>query len=185
MNEHNLLAIISSIKSLAHKYDKETEFHHVAYHKLVLRFILFWKGYSSNAEYKWRFREQLEFIETYNRGTPFGNSLVATAREVKVLVLDPDAREYDYKARVVAQLNYLTVAFPLSSDQSRYGELISSLKKNYAMKQKNYPKTATEIYALMVAFEPTRVVPVSGVFNEGINFGNVTTENKEVGADGA
>ena len=40
------------------------------------------------------------------------------------------------------------------------------------------------MYGLMVAFEPTRVVPVARGFNDGLNFGNVTTENEEGGADG-
>ena len=50
--------IISSVKSLTHKYNEETEFQHVAYQPLVHRFMLFWKGESSNVEYKRRFQEQ-------------------------------------------------------------------------------------------------------------------------------
>ena len=35
------------------------------------------------------------------------------------------------------------------------------------------------MYALMVAFEPTRVAMVSRGFNDGLNFGNFTTKNEE------
>ena len=37
----------------------------------------------------------------------------------------------------------------------------------------------TEMYRLMVSFEPTRVTPVARGFNEGMNFGNVATNNEE------
>ena len=34
------------------------------------------------------------------------------------------------------------------------------------------------MYGLMVTFEPTRAIPVSGGCNEGLNFGNVAAEYK-------
>ena len=34
-NERDLIGLIKSIKSLSHKYDKDTEYHHVAYHTLL------------------------------------------------------------------------------------------------------------------------------------------------------
>ena len=34
-NERNILALVSSVKSLIHKFAKETVFNHVAYHTLV------------------------------------------------------------------------------------------------------------------------------------------------------
>ena len=34
-NERDLLELIKSIESLLHKYDEETEYHHVAYHTLL------------------------------------------------------------------------------------------------------------------------------------------------------
>ena len=39
--ESNLLALIGSVNSLASKYDRDTEFHRVAYHTLVHQFMLF------------------------------------------------------------------------------------------------------------------------------------------------
>ena len=42
--------------------------------------------------------------------------------------------------------------------------------------QKNQPKTLTDMYGLMVAFDPTRATAVSGGRNEGINFGNVAAK---------
>ena len=35
------------------------------------------------------------------------------------------------------------------------------------------------MYRLMVALKPTRVMPVDGGFNDGLNFGNVATDNRE------
>ena len=40
-NERDLLELIKSIKSLLHKYDEDTEYHHIAYHTLLYRLILF------------------------------------------------------------------------------------------------------------------------------------------------
>ena len=42
--------------------------------------------------------------------------------------------------------------------------------------QKNYPKTLTDMYGLMVDFEPTRSSLVSGGRNKGMNFGNVAAK---------
>ena len=54
-NEWDLLELIKSIKSLLHKYNKDTEYHHVACHTLLRRFMLFRQGGYSNSEYKQRF----------------------------------------------------------------------------------------------------------------------------------
>ena len=43
-NECDLLGILKIIKSLSHKYDNDTEDHHVAYHTLLRQFILLRQG---------------------------------------------------------------------------------------------------------------------------------------------
>ena len=48
LNKQDLLGPLKSVKSLSHKYDKDTKYHHVAYHMLLRCFILFWKGDYSN-----------------------------------------------------------------------------------------------------------------------------------------
>ena len=40
------------------------------------------------------------------------------------------------------------------------------------------------MYGLMVTFEPTRAIPVSGGCNEGLNFGNVAVESETTGDKG-
>ena len=44
------------------------------------------------------------------------------------------------KAQVSARVKYLVTAFLLSSDRRQYGELILSLKNDYAKQQKTMPK---------------------------------------------
>ena len=90
MNERDLLELIKIIKSLSHKYDEDTEYHHVAYHTLLRRFMFFCQGDYSNSEYKQRFKEQIEVLEAYNGGVLFGNSQGATAREIATLGLDAE-----------------------------------------------------------------------------------------------
>ena len=70
----------------------------------------------------------------------------------------------------------MATAFLLSSYRRRYGELVLSLKNDYAKQQKKYPKTLTEMYGLVVAFDPKRATAVSGGRNKGTNFGNVTAK---------
>ena len=55
-NEQDLLELIKSIKSLSHKYNEDTEYHHVAYHTLLRHFMMFRQGDYSNLEYKQRFK---------------------------------------------------------------------------------------------------------------------------------
>ena len=161
---------------MSHKYDEDTEYHHVAYHTLLRHFMLFRQGDYSNSEYKQRFKEQIEVLEVYNGGVLFGNSPVATEREIATLELDAAVEGGIEKAHASARGKYLATAFLLSLYRRRYGELILSLKNDYAKQQKNYPKTLTDMYGLMVAFDPTRATAVSGGRNEGIHFGNVAAE---------
>ena len=137
LNERDLLELIKIIKSLSHKYDEDTEYHHVAYHTLLCRFMLFRQGDYTKLEYKQTFKEQIEVLEAYNGGVLFGNSPGATAREISTLGLDADIKGDVEKAQASARGKYLATAFLLSSDRRRYGELILSLKNDYAKQQKH------------------------------------------------
>ena len=75
---------------MSHKYNVDTEYHHIAYHTILCRFVLFRQGDYSNSEYKQDFKEQIEVLEEYNGGVLFGNSLGATAREISTLGLDKE-----------------------------------------------------------------------------------------------
>ena len=75
----------------------------------------------------------------------------------------------------------MATTFLLRSYRRPYGELILSLNNEYSKQQKNYPKTLTDMYRLMVAFEPTRATLVSGGRNKGLNFGNVDVESETTG----
>ena len=79
LNERDLLGLIKSVKSLSQKYDEDTEYHHVAYHTLLCRFMLFWQGDYINSEYKQRFNEQIKVLEVYKGG----GSYLGTARELR------------------------------------------------------------------------------------------------------
>ena len=46
------------------------------------------------------------------------------------------------------------------------------MKNEYAKQQRNYPRNLTNMYGLMVAFDPERVTPVAGGCNDGLHFGN-------------
>ena len=72
LNEWDLLGILQSMKSLLHKYDEDTEYHLVAYHTLICRFMLFRQGEYSNSEYKQRFKGKMRCCnhttgESYSR----------------------------------------------------------------------------------------------------------------------
>ena len=127
----------------------------------------------------------MEVIDTYNGGVPFRNIPGATEREINILGLYPDVKEDVKKARASARGKYLVVAFLLSLDWRRYRYLIVALKSDYVKQHKNYFNTVTEIHGRMVAFKTTRVAPVSGGFNGGLNLGNVATKKEEGGASGA
>ena len=77
---------------------------------------------------------------------------------------------------MLARGKYLATAFFLILDRCWYDKLILSLKNDYAKQQKNYPKTFTDMYGLMVAFKHTRPTSVSGGRNKGMNFGNVAVK---------
>ena len=65
-NEQDLIGLLKIIKYLSHKYDEDTNYHHIAYHTLFHGFMLFQMGDYSNSEYKKRFKEQIEVLEAYN-----------------------------------------------------------------------------------------------------------------------
>ena len=105
LNEQDLLCLIKSMKSLLHKYDEDTEYHHLAYHTLLRRFMLFRQEGYSNLGYKQRFKEHIEVLEAYNRGELFGNSLGATAQEIPTLILNAETKGDVEKAQVSARVN--------------------------------------------------------------------------------
>ena len=143
--------------------------------------MLFRQGDYSDLEYKQRFKEQIEVLEAYNGGFLLGNSPGATAQEIATLGLDAEIEGDMEKARVLARGKYMGTTFLLSSDRRRYGKLILFLKKEYTKQQKNYPKTLTYIYGLMVAFKLTRHTPVFVGWNKGMNFGNVVVKPRTRG----
>ena len=87
-NEQDLLGLLKIFKSLLHKYEDNAEYHHVAYHTLLRRFMLFLKGDYSNSEYKQHFKEHIEVLEAYNGGFLFGNSPGAMVRYIAILGLN-------------------------------------------------------------------------------------------------
>ena len=74
------------------------------------------------------------------------------------------------KAQTFARGEYLTTVFLLSTERRQYGELILSLKNDYAKHQRKYLWTLPDMYGIMGAFEPKRVTAVAGGRNEGLNF---------------
>ena len=117
-------------------------------------------------------------LEAYNRGVIFGNRPETTVRNISLLGINTETKGDVEKAQISARGKYLATAFLLSSDRRRYRYLILSLKNDYAKKHRNYPRTITDMYGLMVAFVPTRATVVVGGRNEGLNFGNVVADSK-------
>ena len=96
---------------MSHKFDEDTEYHHVAYHTLLCRFMLFRQEDYINLGYKQRFKEQIEVLEAYNRGVLFSNSPGAMAREITTLGLDAEIKAYVEKSQMSARGKYLVTAF--------------------------------------------------------------------------
>ena len=179
--ERYLLALINRTKSLFHKYNEDTEYHHVVYHTLLRLFVIFRQGNSSNSEYKHIFKEKIMVLETYNGGGLFGNSPGSMAREIKLLELDTKIKDNVEKAQTSARGKYLATVFLLSLDMRRYGELIMALKNNYVKQQGTYPKTLSDMYGMMVTFGPTSSAVVTRGHNERLIFRNVATNSKAAG----
>ena len=145
------------------------------------RFMGFHQWDSRNSEYKEQSKEHIEVLEAYNGGFLFRNSLGDTAREITLLGIYAEREEDVRKAQISTRGKYLETAFLLRSDRRRYVELILLLKNYYTKQQRNYPKTLTDMYSLIVAFEPTRATPVARGRNKGLNFGNVVADSEDPG----
>ena len=120
-------------------------------------------------------------LEAYNGGVLFGNSPGAMARNIVLLGLNTETAGDMEKAQISARGEYLETAFLLSPDRRRYWELILSLKNDYAKQHRNYSRNLTDMYGLMVEFEPTRATLVDRGRNKGLNFGNVVADFKVAG----
>ena len=55
------------------------------------------------------------------------------------------------------------------------------LKDYYAKQQMNYTRNLTDMYGLIVVFDPTRATPVFGGRNEGLNLGTCPPTPKAQG----
>ena len=78
-NKRDLIGLLKIVKSLSHKYDEDTEYHHVEYQTILCCFMLFRQGDYSNSEYKQRFKENIEVLEAYNGGGSYSE----TSRELR------------------------------------------------------------------------------------------------------
>ena len=145
--------------------------------------MLFRQGDNINSDYKQRFKGEIEVSEVYNGGGICGNITGATAREITILGLNTETEGDVEKAHILARRKYLVTAFLLSLDRRQYMELILSRKNYYAKQKSNCPRTLTNIYGLMVAFEPTRSTPVARGRNPGLDLGPVVA-NSETTGDG-
>ena len=99
-NERDLLRLLKSVKSLSHKYNKDTEYHHVVYHTLLSRLLIFRQWDYSNSDYKRRFKEQ---IKVYNGGFLFGNVPGDTAQEITMSGLNSENEGDVEKAQISAR----------------------------------------------------------------------------------
>ena len=109
---------------MSHKYDEDTEYHPVAYHTILCRFILFLQGDSINSEYRQQFKEHIEVLKENNGRILFGNSLGATTRKIKLLGLYKESEDAVEKDQTSERRKYLATAFLFRSDRRRYRELI-------------------------------------------------------------
>ena len=92
------------------------------------------------------------------------------ARNIALLGLNMETKGNMEKAHILARGKCMTTAFLISSYRRQYGELFLLLKNDYAKQQRNFPRTLTDMYGILVAFDPTRATPVVGGRNEGLNF---------------
>ena len=67
----------------------------------------------------------------------FGNIPGAAAREITIMGLNMEIANDVEKLQMLVRGKYLATAFLLSSDRCCYGELILSLKNDYAKQQRN------------------------------------------------
>ena len=63
----------------------------------------------------------------------------------------------------------------------QYEELILSLNNDYAKQQRNYMRTLTNMYGLMVEFDPMRETSVAGGRNKGHNLRNMVADSEVTG----
>ena len=85
---------------MSHKYNKDTEYHHVVYHTILSRLLIFRQWDYSNSEYKRRFKEQ---IKVYNGGFLFGNVPGDTAQEITMSGLNSENEGDVEKAQISAR----------------------------------------------------------------------------------
>ena len=76
-------------------------------------------------------------LEAYNGGVLFRNIPGATAQAIATMGLNADTKGDVEKAQILARGKYLATALLLSSDRRRCGELIPSIKNDYAKQQRN------------------------------------------------
>ena len=120
-------------------------------------------------------------LEAYSGGELFRNIPGSMVWEIKFLGMEADKKGGVETARSSERCKYLAVAFLIILDRRQYRKFILDLKNDFANQQKNYPKILTDMYDLMVAFEPTGVMPVARGHNEGINFVRTATKNEDKG----
>lgn len=176
----NGLDLLKAIKTIVFQFQSQKYLPH-ALHEAKRRFYMCYQGkFTTTAIYLEQFQNMIDVIQQSGGGIGDDqgiiDSLIAernfdvttcTAAELEALEKD-------------AQQQYLSVAFILGSDRSRYGRLIENLENDFLQGQNSYPKTVTAAYNLITNWKQdirNLMRAIGPIVNDGVNFANVAGED--------
>ena len=151
-----------------------------AIHESLQRFYSLRQGVNVTVEaYHQQFLSMVDVVDTTTGGSMGHHKeiLNAVAREESVDMDHATATQMETWT-ATAKERYLSVAFILGADRSRFGRYITDLERSFVQGQNKYPKTMTAAYDLLVHQwkpEPCHKMPSHGRMYTGDFFANAGT----------
>jgi hypothetical protein len=176
----DVIKLIKAIKELTYQFGGQ-RYHAMSLHQAKKRWYGMYQGREMmNTHFLEKFNTNVSIVEQYG-GDVGIDAAAINAELVEVGVVDVGlATEVErLAAQAQAKEKYLAVAFLSASDKSRYGKLLEYLENDFTKGTKNYPKSLTSAYNLMVNYKNYHK-PASRIYNDsdGVAFANVQKDKK-------
>ncbi|MHA7927606.1 MAG: reverse transcriptase domain-containing protein, partial [Marinobacter sp.] len=140
---------------------QSTRYLPLSIHEAKRRYYLLRQDGSTNQDYLERFQNAKEVIE-HCGGSVGEEPKVLQEVRAEMGVTDTSSAAQKEKALEACRERCMAVSFLLGSDRRRYHQLIVDLENDFTRGQKNYPKTITDAYNLLVNWRNPNYVPHKG-----------------------
>ena len=164
---------------------QEQKYVPLSIHLAKRQFFLLSQGRNTVGEYYDQFKNQTDVLSHIGAGIGEDVAIMRQVLRSQGINVDEATDAQEEAAEAEGTQWYLTLAFLMGSDCSRFGWLLEKLENDFTAGNDNYPKTLTDAYNMLLEWkdDPRLLMHMAG--NDGISFAtNMLETNEEQDTEG-